>query len=72
MVTTPVAHVATTNENEESILQELIETIVAHKEELQQPHIKDAENIEAPEGLKELENQPSLMIEKSMLTRKFR
>jgi hypothetical protein len=38
--------------NEEPILQELIENIVVYEEELQQPHMEDVPNVEAPEGLK--------------------
>jgi hypothetical protein len=34
--------------------------------------MKDASNVEAPEGVKELENQPSLMTMKSMLAMKFK
>jgi hypothetical protein len=41
-VTTRVdsSHVATTNDNKEPILQEPIETVVARKKELQQPHME--------------------------------
>jgi hypothetical protein len=34
--------------------------------------MKDVPNVESPEGLKELENQPSLMTTKSVLARKFK
>jgi hypothetical protein len=34
--------------------------------------MKDAPNLEAPKGLKELENQPSLVTTKSILVRKFK
>ena len=49
-VTTPVVSspVATMNEHEEPVIQELIEHVVTHQEEQQQPHIEQASSNEAP------------------------
>jgi hypothetical protein len=41
-------------------------------EEQQQPHMKEVSVAEAPEGLKELENQLFLMTMKSILVKKFK
>ena len=60
------------NKNQEPVLQEPIETVVAHLEELQQPYMEDVPNVEALKSLKELENQSSLMTMKSMLVNKFK
>ena len=61
--------VATMNKNQEPLIQEQIETVVAHLEELQQPYMEDVPNVEALKSLKELENQPSLMTMKSILVK---
>jgi len=49
VVTTPVVSspVATINEHEEPVLQDLIEPIVAHEQEQQQPHMEQAPTNEA-------------------------
>ena len=63
--------VATMNKNKEPVLQEPIETVVAHLEELQQLHMEDAPNVEALKSLKGLEDQPFLVTTKFMLEKKF-
>jgi hypothetical protein len=65
--------VATINEHEEPVLQDSIESIVAHEEEQQYPHVEQAPTTEAPpEDLKELENQSFLMTTKSMNVKNFK
>ena len=64
--------VATMNKNQEPVLQEPIETVVAHLEELQQPYMEDVPNVEALKSLKELENQSCLMTMKSILVKKLK
>ena len=60
------------NEDEEPVVQDPIEPIVAHEEEQRQPHMEEVQIDKAPEGLKELENQLSLKTMKSMLAKKFK
>ena len=43
-----IPSVATMNDDEESVLQDPIESIATHKEEQQQPQTKDVPNVEAP------------------------
>ena len=67
-----ISPVATMNKNQEPLIQEQIETVVAHLEELQQPYMEDVPNVEALKGVKELENQSSLKTMKSILVKKFK
>ena len=74
MVLAPVVipPVAIMNENEEPVLQDPIEPIATHEEEQQQPQTEYVPNVEALEGLKELENQLFLLIMKCTTLRNFK
>jgi len=74
IVTAPVVSspMATMNEDEEPILQDPIEPVVAHEEEQQQPQMEQVPTVEALEGLKEPESQLFLMTMKSMTVKNFK
>ena len=74
VVTAPVVSspVATINEHEKTVPQDPIEPIAAHEEEQQQPHMDQVPTNEAPECLKEPENQLFLMTTKSMIVKNFK
>ena len=74
MVPAPVVipPMATMYDDEEPVLQDPIEPIATHEEEQQQPQTKDVPNVEALEGLKELENQLLLLTMKYTTLRNFK
>ena len=74
MVPAPVVipPVATMNDDEEPVLQDPVEPIATHQGEQQQPQTEDVPNVEALEGLKELENQLFLLIMKCTTLRNFK
>ena len=64
--------VATMNDDEEPVLQDPVEPIATHQGEQQQPQTEDVPNVEALEGLKELENQLFLLTMKYTTLKNFK
>ena len=64
--------VAKMNDDEEPVLQDPVEPIATHEGEQQQPQIEDVPNVEALEGLKELENQLFLLNMKCTTLKNFK